>query len=66
VLAVLLVLLVAAACAAVVGAALAPTVIRSRCSLSSLKPLSIGTNSFVTATDGSFLGTIPAKRNRAQ
>ena len=65
-LAVLLVLLVAAACAAVVGAALAPTVIRSRCSLSSLKPLSIGTNSFVTATDGSFLGTIPAKRNRAQ
>jgi penicillin-binding protein 1A len=60
------VLLVAAACAAVVAAALAPSVIRSQCSLSSLKPLSIGTNSFVTASDGSFLGTIPAKRNRAQ
>jgi penicillin-binding protein 1A len=62
----LFVLLVAAAAAAVVAAALAPKVIRSQCSLSSLKPLSIGTNSFVTASDGSFLGTIPAKRNRAQ
>ncbi len=62
----LFVLLVAAACAAVVAAALAPSVIRSQCNLSSLKPLSIGTNSFVTASDGSFLGTIPAKRNRAK
>jgi penicillin-binding protein 1A len=63
---VLAVLLVAAACAVVVGAAVAPRVIRSRCSLASLKPLSLGTNSFVTASDGSFLGTIPARRNRAQ
>jgi penicillin-binding protein 1A len=62
----LLVIVIAAACMAVVAAAVAPTVIRNQCSLSSLKPLSLGTNSFVTASDGSFLGTIPAKRNRAQ
>jgi penicillin-binding protein 1A len=62
----LFVVVIAAACVAVVAAAVAPTVIRNQCSLSSLKPLSLGTNSFVTASDGSFLGTIPAKRNRAQ
>jgi penicillin-binding protein 1A len=41
-------------------------VIESQCDLSSLKPISIGTNSFVTAADNTFLGTIPAKRNRQQ
>jgi penicillin-binding protein 1A len=62
----LVVVVVAGVCVVVVGVAVAPAVIRSRCTLSSLKPLSLGTNSFVTASDGSFLGTIPARRNRAQ
>ena len=51
---------------AIVGAAVAPSVIRSQCSLASLKPVSIGTNSFVAARDNSLLGTIPAKKNRQQ
>ena len=34
------------------------------CSLASLKPVSIGENSFVYATDGSLLGSIPAEQNR--
>jgi penicillin-binding protein 1A len=51
---------------AIVGAAVAPTVIRSRCDLRSLKPVSIGTNSFVTASNDSLLGTIPAKKNRQE
>ena len=34
------------------------------CSLSSLKPVDIGQNSFVYAADGSLLGVIPAVRNR--
>jgi penicillin-binding protein 1A len=63
---ILLILLVGAACATIVAAAVAPTVIRSQCDLSALKPVSIGTNSFVTASDNSFLGVIPAKRNRQQ
>jgi penicillin-binding protein 1A len=62
----LLVVLLAIACAAIVAAAVAPTVIRSQCSLASLKPVSIGTNSFVAARDNSMLGTIPAKKNRQQ
>ena len=37
---------------------------RSSCSLSSLRPVSIGQNSFVYAADGSLLGSIPAERNR--
>jgi len=57
---------VAVVCAAVVGAALLPTAIESQCSLRSLKPISIGANSFVTASDNSLLGTIPAKKNRQQ
>jgi penicillin-binding protein 1A len=36
----------------------------SSCSLSSLKPVSIGENSFVYAADGSLLGSIPAEQNR--
>jgi membrane peptidoglycan carboxypeptidase len=63
---VLLVVLAAAGGAAVIGAAVAPTVIKSQCDLSSLKPISLGTNSFVAARDNSLLGTIPAKRNRQQ
>jgi penicillin-binding protein 1A len=63
---VLFVVLLAAVGAAVIGAAVAPTVIKSQCNLSSLKPISLGTNSFVAARDNSLLGTIPAKRNRQQ
>jgi penicillin-binding protein 1A len=36
----------------------------SSCSLSSLKPVSIGETSFVYAADGSLLGSIPAEQNR--
>ena len=36
----------------------------SSCSLASLKPVSIGENSFVYAADGSVLGSIPAEQNR--
>ncbi len=36
----------------------------SSCSLSSLKQVDIGANSFVYAADGSLLGSIPAQRNR--
>jgi len=63
---VLLVVVLGAIGAAIVAAAVAPTVIRSQCSLASLKPISIGTNSFVAARDNSMLGTIPAKKNRQQ
>jgi penicillin-binding protein 1A len=63
---VLFVAIVGLACAAIVAATVAPRVLESQCDLKSLKPLAIGTNSFVTAADGSFLGTIPAKRNRQQ
>jgi penicillin-binding protein 1A len=34
------------------------------CNLSSLRPVAIGQNSFVYASDGSLLGAIPAERNR--
>jgi penicillin-binding protein 1A len=34
------------------------------CSLSSLQPVSIGSNTFIYAADGSLLGVIPAERNR--
>ena len=56
--------MVAGASAAFVGAAAAPHLIASSCSLSSLKPVSLGSNSFVTSADGSLLGVIPAKKNR--
>jgi len=62
----LVVTLVAIAAAAVVTAAVAPSVIASQCDLKSLRPISIGTNSFLTADDGSFLGTIPAEQNRQE
>jgi penicillin-binding protein 1A len=65
---VLSVVLVLAAIAgvAIVGAAVAPMIIRSQCDLRSLKPVSIGTNSFVTASDGLLLGTIPSTKNRQE
>jgi penicillin-binding protein 1A len=37
---------------------------RSDCSLTDLKPVQIGQNSFVYAANGSLLGSIPAERNR--
>jgi penicillin-binding protein 1A len=37
---------------------------RNSCSLASLRPVSIGQNSFVYAADGSVLGAIPAEKNR--
>ena len=37
---------------------------RESCSLASLRPVSIGQNSFVYAADGSVLGAIPAEKNR--
>jgi penicillin-binding protein 1A len=36
----------------------------SSCNLASLRPVSIGQNSFVFAADNSLLGSIPAERNR--
>jgi penicillin-binding protein 1A len=38
--------------------------ITAGCDLSSLSPAAIGQNSFVYASDGSLLGSIPAERNR--
>jgi penicillin-binding protein 1A len=40
------------------------TAFRNSCSLDSLRPVSIGENSFVYAADGSLLGAIPAEKNR--
>ena len=34
------------------------------CNLNTLRPVEIGQNSFVYASDGSVLGSIPAERNR--
>ena len=51
--------------AAVVAAAFtSANGVLNACSLASLKPVSIGQNSFVYAADGSVLGAIPAERNR--
>jgi penicillin-binding protein 1A len=57
---VLLVLAVGISAATVGGAA----AVGSNCDLTSLRPVSIGQNSFVYAADNSLLGTIPAERNR--
>ena len=40
------------------------TAFSASCSLSSLRPVEIGQNTFVYAADGSLLGSIPAERNR--
>jgi penicillin-binding protein 1A len=51
--------------AAVVAAAFtSANGVLNNCDLASLKPVSIGENSFVYAADGSLLGAIPAERNR--
>jgi penicillin-binding protein 1A len=56
---------VAALIAILAGAGLgAGTALSADCTLSSLKPVNIGANTFVYAADGSLLGSIPADRNR--
>ena len=60
----LLVLAVLVPCALVAAGFTATAAFRSSCSLSSLRPVTIGQNSFVYAADGSLLGSIPAERNR--
>ncbi|HEV3403348.1 MAG TPA: transglycosylase domain-containing protein [Gaiellaceae bacterium] len=60
-------LAVGAVCSVViVGASLATgaAVLASHCSLSSLRPIALGSNSFVFASDGTRLGVIPSDRNR--
>ena len=42
----------------------ATSAFKSSCTLSSLRPVTIGSNSFVYAADGSLLGSIPAEHNR--
>ncbi len=42
----------------------AGVVLTTSCSLSSLRPVNIGANTFVYAADGSLLGSIPADHNR--
>jgi penicillin-binding protein 1A len=60
-----LVLVVAAGVIAVLLAGFgAGAALSESCSLSSLRPVDIGANTFVYAADGSFLGTIPADHNR--
>jgi penicillin-binding protein 1A len=56
---ILLALAVAAAVSLGTGAAFSAS-----CDLSSLRPVSIGQNSFVYAADGTLLGSIPAEKNR--
>jgi penicillin-binding protein 1A len=48
--------------AATVG--LGGTTLRRDCDLDRLQPVTLGANSFVYARDNSFLGTIPAEKNR--
>src|SRR5581483_5587794 len=57
-------LAVAAAAVAVALGIGAGAALTAGCDLSSLRPVSIGQNSFVYAADGSLLGSIPADRNR--
>jgi len=53
------------AVAAVAAAGVTGTfVFLSSCSLSKLRPISLGQNSFVYAGDGSLLGAVPATTNR--
>jgi penicillin-binding protein 1A len=60
----------AAATAAVVAALVAAATVgtgaalSAGCSLSELRPVGIGQNSFLYAADGTLLGSIPAERNR--
>jgi penicillin-binding protein 1A len=56
---ILLIAIVGGAVSLGTGAALSAS-----CDVSSLRPVSIGQNSFVYAADGSLLGSIPAEKNR--
>ncbi|MDX6468980.1 MAG: penicillin-binding protein, partial [Gaiellaceae bacterium] len=48
-----------------IGATVGGTaVFGSSCDLNTLRPVAVGENSFVYASDGSVLGAIPAERNR--
>jgi penicillin-binding protein 1A len=58
------VVVVLAAIAALVGGAFTGASAALSCDLSSLRPVTIGQNSFIYAADGSTLGSIPAERNR--
>jgi penicillin-binding protein 1A len=62
----LIILVTAVALAVVVGGVGfgAGEALSASCSLSSLRPVNIGANTFVYAADGSLLGSIPADRNR--
>jgi penicillin-binding protein 1A len=55
---------VIAGIAAVAGGAFTGASAALSCDLSSLRPVTIGQNSFIYAADGSTLGAIPAERNR--
>ena len=63
-------LLVAVGLVALLAAVLAGAAITGRalvfgsCNLNQLRPISLGENSFLFASDGSLLGVIPSKRNR--
>ena len=57
------ILIAIAAVAATVGLG-AGTALSASCDLNTLRPVEIGQNSFVYASDGSLLGSIPAERNR--
>jgi penicillin-binding protein 1A len=57
----LLLLTAAAGAVASLGGA---SEINKRCDLDNLRPVAIGQNTFVYAADDSFLGTIPAEKNR--
>ena len=60
-----LTLIVAAVLVAVVaGGAITANVVAGSCTLNTLRPLALGSNSFVFANDGSFLGVVPSKTNR--
>ena len=62
---VLLAALVAVPAALIGMAAIGGTaVFGSSCNLDTLRPVAVGENSFVYASDGSLLGIIPAERNR--
>ena len=53
-----------AALAATAAVFTAPTILSSFCSLTDLRPLSLGSNSFLYAANGSLLGVVPSATNR--
>ena len=61
---ILAVIAVALALGAVTVGVGAGVALSSSCDLSTLRPVDIGQNSFVYASDGSLLGSIPAEHNR--